>query len=165
MSGHVRRREPRAHWLLLSLFMIFVLAELCLNGYVVHVGSEGSGPSAMAGAGGRAPTTVTGGGAVQRVGADGTVTSRKLPAKTIALTFDDGPDAEWTPRILDALARYGAHATFFEIGSHVNEHPEISRRILAAGHELGVHTFTHVDLAATPAWQRSVELTLAGNAV
>ena len=49
-----------------------------------------------------------------------------MPAKTIALTFDDGPDPEWTPKILDVLARHGAHATFFVIGSKVNEHPTSS---------------------------------------
>ncbi|OLB81171.1 MAG: bi-functional transferase/deacetylase [Actinobacteria bacterium 13_2_20CM_2_71_6] len=165
MSRHVGQREPRAHWVLLALFMLVLLAELSLNGYVTHAGAEGSGPVAAADAGGAAPAGVAGGGAVQRVAADGTVTSRALPAKTVALTFDDGPDPEWTPKILDVLARYRAHATFFEIGSHVNEHPEISRRILAAGHEIGAHTFTHPDLAATPAWQRGIEFTLTGNAI
>ncbi len=153
------RREPRAHWLLLCLFMLVLLGELSLNGYVRHVGGEGVGP-APAHTGGVAPGAVTGGRAVQRVAADGTVTTSAIPARTIALTFDDGPDPEWTPQILDVLGRYGAHATFFEIGSRVNEHPDISRRILAQGHELGVHTFTHINLSAAPAWQRSIELTL-----
>src|SRR2546423_824113 len=160
-----RRRAPRAHWLLLALFMLVLLAELGLNGYVTPAGAEGSGPVAAPDAGGPAPGTVTGGGAVQRVAADGTVTTRVLPAKTIALTFDDGPDPRWTPKVLDVLARYRARATFFEIGSQVNQHPELSRRVLAAGHEIGAHTFTHPDLAATPAWRRSLELTLASNAI
>ncbi|SRR6266568_46567 len=158
------RREPRAHWLLLCLFMLVLLGELSLNGYVRHVGGEGVGP-APAHTGGVAPGAVTGGRAVQRVAADGTVTTSAIPARTIALTFDDGPDPEWTPQILDVLGRYGAHATFFEIGSRVNEHPDISRRILAQGHELGVHTFTHINLSAAPAWQRSIELTLTSNAI
>src|SRR5436190_17603357 len=149
------RREPRAHWLLLCLFMLVLLGELSLNGYVRHVGGEGIGPAPVQ-AGTPAPAAVTGGHAVQRVAADGTVTTSAVPAKTIALTFDDGPDPEWTPRILDVLARYHAHATFFEVGSHVNEHPDLSRRVVAAGHELGVHTFTHVDLSAAPAWRRGM---------
>ena len=49
------------------------------------------------------------------------------------------------------LARHDAHATFFVIGSQVNEHPDLTRRILAEGHELGVHTFTHAELAAAAA--------------
>src|SRR6188474_804557 len=88
-----------------------------------------------------------------------------MPANTIALTFDDGPDPQWTPAILDVLARHGAHATFFVIGSKVNENPELTRRIVAEGHELGVHTFTHSELAAVPEWRRELELTLCQNAI
>ncbi|MEV6488955.1 bifunctional polysaccharide deacetylase/glycosyltransferase family 2 protein, partial [Actinoplanes sp. NPDC051633] len=91
--------------------------------------------------------------------------SRRMPPKTIALTFDDGPDAVWTPRILDVLTRHHAHATFFQVGSRVNQHPQIARRVLAEGHEIGAHTFTHVDTAATPAWLLSAELTLTDNAI
>jgi cellulose synthase/poly-beta-1,6-N-acetylglucosamine synthase-like glycosyltransferase/peptidoglycan/xylan/chitin deacetylase (PgdA/CDA1 family) len=165
MGKRVRRREPRAHWLLLCLFMLVLLAELCLNGYVSHVGAEGSGPTEAPGAGGAAPATVTGGAAVQRVGADGSVTSRGMPAKTIALTFDDGPDPTWTPEILAVLARYHAHATFFEVGSRVNQYPDVSRQIVAAGDEIGSHTFTHVEPGSTPAWRLDTELTLTSNAI
>ena len=165
MSKHVRRREPRAHWLLLALFMLVVFAGLCFNGYVSHVGAEGSGPAPQPEQGGAVPAAVTKGGPVLRIGPDDAVTTRSMPAKTIALTFDDGPDPQWTPQILDVLARYGAHATFFEIGSKVNEHPELSQRVVAEGNEIGSHTFTHADLATTPAWRRSIEFTLTGNAV
>jgi cellulose synthase/poly-beta-1,6-N-acetylglucosamine synthase-like glycosyltransferase/peptidoglycan/xylan/chitin deacetylase (PgdA/CDA1 family) len=159
----VRRREPRAHWVLLSLFMLVLFGGLCFNGYVSHVGAEGSGPTPEAGPG-AAPAAVTGGGPVLRIGADGTVTTRRMPARTIALTFDDGPDPQWTPQILDVLAQYHAHATFFEIGSKVNEHPELTRRVAAQGNEIGSHTFTHAQLATTPAWRRSIEFTLTSNA-
>jgi peptidoglycan/xylan/chitin deacetylase (PgdA/CDA1 family) len=64
----------------------------------------------------------------------------------VALTFDDGP-GEWTYPILDVLAEHGAHATFFVIGSLVESHPEIVRRILDEGHELGNHTWSHPWLA------------------
>lgn len=60
-----------------------------------------------------------------------------MPRGTIALTFDDGPDPQWTPKILDVLARHRAHATFFQVGSQVNGHPELARRVLAEGHEIG----------------------------
>lgn len=63
------------------------------------------------------------------------------------LSFDDGPDPEWTPRILDLLKAEGVKAVFFVVGSRAAEHPEIIRRILAEGHELGNHSYWHSDLA------------------
>ena len=95
MAAHVNRREPRAHWILLALAMIVLLGELCINGYVRHVGAEGSGPQpASAGPGNAAPAAVTGAGPVLRIDPDGQVHSRAMPADTIALTFDDGPDPQ-----------------------------------------------------------------------
>ena len=63
--------------------------------------------------------------------------------KIVALTFDDGPDARFTPAILETLRREGVPATFFLIGSNVAAHPDIVRRILDDGHEIGSHTFFH----------------------
>lgn len=65
------------------------------------------------------------------------------PAAGIALTFDDGPDAVYTPRLLDVLAEQGATATFFVIGERVAAEPGIAREILARGHEVGLHGMTH----------------------
>lgn len=59
------------------------------------------------------------------------------------LTFDDGPDAQWTPRILDVLAEKRTCATFFMIGSAARAHADIVRRIGDAGHEIGNHTWSH----------------------
>lgn len=61
----------------------------------------------------------------------------------IALTFDDGPDPEFTPRVLSKLADFGATAAFFLIGSKIEGNEELLRRMDAAGHTLGNHTFTH----------------------
>jgi peptidoglycan/xylan/chitin deacetylase (PgdA/CDA1 family) len=66
--------------------------------------------------------------------------------KSIALTFDDGP-APSTPAFLDVLAEYRIPATFFQIGSNVLKHPDIARAVLAAGHELGNHSHTHLNFA------------------
>jgi Predicted xylanase/chitin deacetylase len=66
--------------------------------------------------------------------------------RTVALTFDDGPDPRWTPQILDILAEHHAKATFFVTGSMVSRNPELIRRIVKDGHEIGLHTFTHADL-------------------
>jgi len=67
--------------------------------------------------------------------------------KAVALTFDDGPDPKYTPDILDTLASRGVHATFFIIGENANVHPELLRRELREGHEIGNHTYTHPNLA------------------
>ena len=80
-----------------------------------------------------------------------------MPARTIALTFDDGPDPRWTPQILDVLAKYHAPATFFVIGAQVVRNAELAHRMVREGHELGVHTFTHPDLTELSAWRRRVE--------
>ena len=64
--------------------------------------------------------------------------------KIIALTFDDGPDPEDTPQILDLLKQYHAKATFFVVGKQVQEHPELAKRQVAEGHELANHTFDHM---------------------
>jgi len=165
ISSHARRRQPRAHWLLLLLGAVLLLGELCLSGYVNHVGAEGTGPRPPTAGRAAAPAEVLDGGPVLRVDPDGQVSSRRVPTNAIALTFDDGPDPQWTPKILDVLARHHAHATFFVIGSKVNEYPELVRRILAEGNEVGVHTFTHAELVTVPQWRRSLELTLCQNAI
>ncbi|MGY6022754.1 glycosyltransferase [Streptomyces spinosirectus] len=73
--------------------------------------------------------------------------SHRIPDRTVALTFDDGPDPTWTPRILDVLDHYDVHGTFFVIGAAAARHPGLLRRTVDSGHEIGVHTFTHPDLA------------------
>jgi peptidoglycan/xylan/chitin deacetylase (PgdA/CDA1 family) len=61
----------------------------------------------------------------------------------VALSFDDGPDPTWTPRILQVLAKYHIHAVFCMIGYRVREHPELVRAVAAAGHTLCNHTVEH----------------------
>jgi cellulose synthase/poly-beta-1,6-N-acetylglucosamine synthase-like glycosyltransferase/peptidoglycan/xylan/chitin deacetylase (PgdA/CDA1 family) len=78
--------------------------------------------------------------------------------KKLALTFDDGPDAEWTPQILDILKAKHVHATFFVIGANAQANPDLIQRIVDEGHELGNHTYTHPNLADTPAQVDSLEL-------
>lgn len=68
----------------------------------------------------------------------------------IALTFDDGPDERWTPQILDILKSEDVPATFFIIGKNGEAHPELVRRIVNEGHEIGNHTFTHPNLGEVP---------------
>ena len=63
--------------------------------------------------------------------------------KQLALTYDDGPNDPDTPRLLDILAKHNVKATFFLIGNYVRQRPDIVRRIVAEGHEVGNHTFLH----------------------
>jgi peptidoglycan/xylan/chitin deacetylase (PgdA/CDA1 family) len=64
----------------------------------------------------------------------------------VAMTFDDGPHPQNTPRLLDMLRARNIKATFYVIGQNVDRHPHIARRIVAEGHEIGNHTYTHRNL-------------------
>ena len=61
----------------------------------------------------------------------------------VCLTFDDGPDPQWTPQVLDILEAARVEATFFMIGAQVQRCPELARRVAAAGHVVGNHTYSH----------------------
>ncbi|HEV2836676.1 MAG TPA: glycosyltransferase [Pyrinomonadaceae bacterium] len=76
----------------------------------------------------------------------------------LALTFDDGPDPHWTPAILDILKREQVPATFFIVGKNGQAYPDLVRRIVDEGHELGNHTFTHPNLGELPLSLTELEL-------
>jgi peptidoglycan/xylan/chitin deacetylase (PgdA/CDA1 family) len=76
----------------------------------------------------------------------------------LALTFDDGPVPGITERILDELQKRNLPATFFMIGSQVAAAPDLARRVLAGGHEIGNHTFTHRKLTELPDYEALAEL-------
>jgi peptidoglycan/xylan/chitin deacetylase (PgdA/CDA1 family) len=65
----------------------------------------------------------------------------------VALTFDDGPHPEFTPKVLDTLAEHGAKATFFCVGKAARLRPDLVKRIVEEGHTLACHTDTHADLS------------------
>lgn len=65
------------------------------------------------------------------------------PAGRVVLTFDDGPDSDATPSVLDALDLAGAHATFFILGSQLAAHPDLGHEIVRRGHEIGLHGYDH----------------------
>src|SRR3954451_6132497 len=71
---------------------------------------------------------------------------RLADPKQLALTYDDGPNDPHTLNLLDVLAKHDVKATFFLIGKYVSAKPEIARRIAAAGHAIGNHTYTHPNL-------------------
>ncbi|MFI0480592.1 bifunctional polysaccharide deacetylase/glycosyltransferase family 2 protein [Actinomadura sp. 9N215] len=159
-----RPAEPRGHWILLLLGGLLLTVLLLLDGFAGGAVGEAPRDEHRSAGSGTAPGAVASGGPVVNL-ADGVPRSRRMPAKTIALTFDDGPDPVWTPRLLSVLRRHGAHATFFAVGARVAENPGLTRRILREGHDLGSHTYTHVDLATVPAWRAGLELDLTQRAL
>lgn len=89
------------------------------------------------------------------IGPQDGIVRRGPNARCAALTFDDGPSPLYTPQILDVLAAAGVKATFFVVGEHVRAYPDVARRIVAEGHDMGNHTATHRDLV--PASRLTVE--------
>jgi peptidoglycan/xylan/chitin deacetylase (PgdA/CDA1 family)/glycosyltransferase involved in cell wall biosynthesis len=154
----VRDVPLRSHWLALSILLICLSATLLLHGYTHHMfGTTPDGAATATGGTRSVPAAVRTGGPVIDAAPDAVRTARPA-ARTIALTFDDGPDPVWTPKVLDVLRKHRVHATFFVVGTEAARHPDLVRRIVADGHEVGVHTLTHADLAAIPGWRRSLEL-------
>lgn len=85
--------------------------------------------------------------------------------RAIALTFDDGPDPVYTPQVLDILARYDVRATFFVLGRRVDEHPELARQIIAAGHVVGNHSYSHPIMRWMLPWDIAAELQSSDEAI
>jgi cellulose synthase/poly-beta-1,6-N-acetylglucosamine synthase-like glycosyltransferase/peptidoglycan/xylan/chitin deacetylase (PgdA/CDA1 family) len=148
---------PRAHWLLLASLLAVVIALLALNALVL--GEFNADEKVPPGEAHTVPDEVRAGGAVVDVRAGNPVTLRPRE-KTVALTFDDGPDPEWTPQILGVLARHHVQATFFVTGTHAAEHPGLVRDILDQGHEIGNHTATHADVRSAGDTRTNLELRL-----
>lgn len=159
-----KRADPRGHWFLLAIGMLLAAGALVLNGYVTNVvGETRTAPPATDHPSPQLAEMRRGGPVLNLTGSE--PSSAHLPNKTIALTFDDGPDPAWTPTVLDALKKHGATATFFVVGSKVAKYPELTRRIVAEGHELGSHTYTHAELATVPGWRLRLELSLTQKAL
>jgi peptidoglycan-N-acetylglucosamine deacetylase len=84
--------------------------------------------------------------------------SGALDEKVLCLTFDDGPDKRYTPQILDILKQRHVPATFFVIGVNAENYPELIKREYAEGHQIGNHTYTHPNIAATSPFRTELEL-------
>jgi len=81
-------------------------------------------------------------------------------ANEIALSFDDGPDPKWTPKILDVLKQKNAKGTFFMIGAEAAENVGVMQRVMREGHEIGNHTYTHPDISEIPPRRLDLEVQL-----
>jgi cellulose synthase/poly-beta-1,6-N-acetylglucosamine synthase-like glycosyltransferase/peptidoglycan/xylan/chitin deacetylase (PgdA/CDA1 family) len=135
----------RPRWLLiLAVFGMFV-SVLVTNGLIssqIGVDATGAGPD---GPDSDVPSVISNGGPVIDLTA-GRTQSLTLPPRTVALTFDDGPDPVWTPQVLAVLEKYHVPGTFFVVGARVAHYPQLARDIRASGSEIGLHTFTHPEL-------------------
>lgn len=83
----------------------------------------------------------------------------------VSITFDDGPDPKYTPKILDVLKEKKVRATFFVTGKSVEEYPQIARRIVEEGHDIGNHTFSHKELVPSTRNTIIKELTKTDEAI
>jgi len=132
-------------YLLPSLILVALMAMLMLRGYVHSeiLADHRVRPEAATD---KVPEKILDGGPVIDT-RSGRLTSMPVPKNHLVLTFDDGPDPTWTPKVLDVLKEHHAHAVFFVTGTNASRYPELIRRMVAEGHEVGLHTFNHPDLS------------------
>ncbi|MFE7871684.1 bifunctional polysaccharide deacetylase/glycosyltransferase family 2 protein [Micromonospora humida] len=154
--GPARRRRPvpQPSGILLGT-VLALLAGVLLVGAYANASFAPDRRDSVAGQR-EVPTSVVTGGPIISASSE-LVRSYRLPPRTIALTFDDGPHPVWTREVLKVLAAHQVKGTFFVLGSQVARHPEVTRELTDGGHQLGVHTFTHPDLAELPAWRQRLE--------
>ncbi|MEU6733747.1 glycosyltransferase [Streptomyces physcomitrii] len=139
------RRKLPLRYLLPLVLLVALSAMLMLRGYVHSeiLADHRVRPPAPTD---RVPQKILDGGPVIDTRGGGEQ-SLRVPDRRLVLTFDDGPDPEWTPKVLDVLREHHAHAVFFVTGTMTSRHPELVRRMVAEGHEVGLHTFNHPDLS------------------
>lgn len=132
-------------FLLPSLLLVALLAMLMLRGYVHSeiLADHRIQPEAATD---KVPEKILDGGPVIDT-RGGRTTSLGVPDHRLVLTFDDGPDPKWTPKVLDVLKKHHAHAVFFVTGTMASRYPELVRRMVEEGNEVGLHTFNHPDLS------------------
>lgn len=104
------------------LFALFSLAIASFGAFITYFEYKGIGPQ------------------------DGIVRRGPSNLPVVSITFDDGPSPKYTPKILDVLAEKNVRATFFLTGRHIEKYPDVAKRIVAEGHEIGNHTYSHKDL-------------------
>lgn len=140
-----RRRSLPLRFVLPSLLLVAVVTMMMLRGYV-HSEILADHRVRAEAATDQVPEEVLEGGPILDTRGD-KVSSLRVPDHSLVLTFDDGPDPTWTPQVLDVLKKHRAHAVFFVTGTMASRHPELVRRMVAEGHEVGLHTFNHPDLS------------------
>jgi cellulose synthase/poly-beta-1,6-N-acetylglucosamine synthase-like glycosyltransferase/peptidoglycan/xylan/chitin deacetylase (PgdA/CDA1 family) len=147
--------SPRPRWVL-TIVVLGVFAALLLLEAYVNAEFKPDGAVHESTAAATVPDNIVDGGPLIDT-THGRIRSFRMPPKTIAITFDDGPDPVWTPQVRRVLLAHRVPATFFVVGSQVARYPQLAADLVKDGNELGVHTFTHSDMTKLPAWQRTME--------
>ncbi|MEU0071354.1 glycosyltransferase [Streptomyces sp. NPDC006332] len=165
-DGSRRRRLPM-RLLLPLLVLVALMAMLMLRGYVHSeiLADHRVRPEAATD---KVPEKILDGGPVIDT-RSGRTTSLNVKDHRMVLTFDDGPDPTWTPKVLDVLKKHHAHAVFFVTGTMTSRYPDLVKRMVDEGHEVGLHTFNHPDLSYQSAkridWELSqTQLAITGAA-
>lgn len=159
MGSVMKKYEVRGHWILLLLGALTLVLALLLNTLTSGGGGESSQHrSGVSAEQDEPPAALPRSGPVLSPTDTGIDGATRPADKTIALTFDGGPDPQWTPQLLDVLHRHNARATFFAAGAAVAENPALVRRMVREGHELGNHTYTNLDKEGMPDWRIRLEL-------
>ncbi|WP_419666525.1 bifunctional polysaccharide deacetylase/glycosyltransferase family 2 protein [Streptomyces sp. 2-1] len=136
-------QKPRV--ILALLLLLALTSVMLLDGYLrAEVGGDERVRSNASSS--KVPDKILDGGPILSF-RGGEAQSQSVPEKTIALTFDDGPNPTWTPQILKILEENDVPGTFFVVGSMVSRYPSIVKDLVNQGNEIGIHTFTHVDLS------------------
>ncbi|MET9903543.1 glycosyltransferase [Streptomyces sp. NPDC006446] len=158
-------QKPRV--ILALLLLLALISVMLLDGYLrSEIGNDARVRDGAAYD--KVPEKILDGGPILTFD-NGTAKTQSVPKKTIVLTFDDGPTASWTPEVLEVLEKNDVEATFFVVGSMVSRYPDVVKTLVDQGNEVGIHTFTHVDLSyqSTTRLQRELkqtQLALAGAA-
>ncbi|GIF66989.1 bi-functional transferase/deacetylase [Asanoa ishikariensis] len=167
-TQHIATPEPRKsrfagrRWIIAGVGTLVLANLLAIGAYAnSRFAPDNEGEPGLQDA---VPAAVRDGGPVVDT-RTGRVASHQVPDRTIVLTFDDGPDPLWTPQVLDVLHKHGVPATFFVLGSQTSRHPEFVDRMVREGHEVGVHTFTHPDLAGMDGWRQRLEISQTRSAI
>ncbi|MFJ6837494.1 bifunctional polysaccharide deacetylase/glycosyltransferase family 2 protein [Streptomyces sp. NPDC091209] len=158
-------QKPRV--ILALLLLLALVSVMLLDGYLrSEIGNDARVRDGAAYD--KVPEKILDGGPILTF-ANGAARTQSVPKKTIVLTFDDGPTANWTPEVLKVLEKNDVEATFFMVGSMISRYPDVVKTLVDQGNEVGIHTFTHVDLSyqSSARLQRELkqtQLALAGAA-
>ncbi|MBO8185260.1 glycosyltransferase [Streptomyces spirodelae] len=158
-TRRTRRTRLPLRYLLPTQLLIAIVAMLLLRGYAhsEFLADHRVRPPAPVD---KVPGRILTGGPVLDL-RGGQPISHRMPDKTLVLTFDDGPDPEWTPKVLDKLKEHRAHGVFFVTGTMASRYPDLVKRMVDEGHEVGLHTFNHPDLSYQS--KRRIDWELAQN--